>query len=195
MVSFVASVPLVDLWIPIIAAAVAVFVVSSIIHMVLPIHRGDFKKLPGEAAVLEAMRTQGVQPGSYMFPCAGSMKEMCTPEMTAKMNQGPVGNMTVLPSGPFSMGKSLLQWFVYSVVIGVFVAYIAGLGLARGADFMAVFRFTGAAAVLGYALSNVCDSIWKGVSWGITAKFIFDGVLYGLATGAVFGWLWPAAAA
>ena len=35
---------------------------------------------------------------------------------------------------------------------------------------------------------------WKGVSWGITFKFVIDGLLYGLATGAVFAWLWPAAA-
>ena len=34
------------------------------------------------------------------------------------------------------------------------------------------------------------DSIWKGQGWKITAKFIFDGVVYGLVTAGVFGWLW-----
>ena len=49
----------------------------------------------------------------------------------------------------------------------------------------------GAAAILGYAFSSVDESIWKGLSWNVTAKFVFDGVLYGLATGAAFAWLWP----
>jgi hypothetical protein len=57
-----------------------------------------------------------------------------------------------------------------------------------------VFRLTGAAAVLGFSLSYIPDSIWKGLSWGTTLKFAFDGLLYGLATGAVFAWLWPIAA-
>ena len=57
---------------------------------------------------------------------------------------------------------------------------------------MTVFRLTGTAAFLGYALTNVTNSIWKGVSWGVTAKFLFDGLVYALVTAATFGWLWPA---
>ena len=49
-----------------------------------------------------------------------------------------------------------------------------------------------ATAFLAYGLSNVTDSIWKGVPWSITAKFLFDGLLYGLTTGAIFAALWPA---
>ena len=37
------------------------------------------------------------------------------------------------------------------------------------------------------------DSWWKGVSWSSTLKYVFDGVLYGLATAGTFAWLWPAA--
>ncbi len=184
-------VPLAELWMPILVSAVAVFIVSSILHMVIPIHRGDYGLIPGEAQVLEAMRAQNVTPGSYMFPCAGSYKDMCTPEMMEKYKQGPVGSMTVVPSGVPTMGKSLAQWFLYSVVIGLLVAYIAGIGLPRGAECMTVFRMTATAAILGYAVASVPDSIWKGQRWGITLKFIFDGIVYGLATAGVFAWLWP----
>ena len=90
---------LTDLWLPILASAAAVFVVSSLLHMLLPWHRGDAGKLPGEDAVLETMRAQGVEPGSYMFPCSGSMRDMATPEMVAKYDRGPVGFLTVVPSG------------------------------------------------------------------------------------------------
>ena len=71
---------------------------------------------------------------------------------------------------------------------------LARLGLAHGTEFWPVFRMTAAAAILGYAASSVVDSIWKYQMWGITMKFVFDGVLYGLATAATFAWLWPAAA-
>ena len=186
-------VPLVDLWLPILVSAVAVFVVSSVIHMCLPIHKGDMKKLPGEEQFLAAMRAQKLAPGSYMFPCAESMKDMGSPEMIAKMNQCPVGNMNVLPNGPWAMGKSLTQWFVLSLFISACAAYLAGMVLGPGADAKTIFRLTSTAALLGYGLSHVQDSIWKGVGWGISAKFVFDGVLYALATGAVFAWIWPAA--
>jgi hypothetical protein len=185
-------VPLVDLWLPILVSAVAVFVVSSVIHMCLPIHKGDMKKLPGEEQFLAAMRAQKLAPGSYMFPCAGSMKEMGTPEFLAKMNQGPVGNMNVLPNGPWAMGKSLTQWFLLSLVISASAAYLAGIGHGPSADAMTVFRVTSTAALLGYGFSHVQDSIWKGVSWGISVKFFIDGLAYALTTGAVFAWLWPA---
>lgn len=184
-----------ELWLPILLSAVFVFVVSSIIHMVIPIHKGDYKKLPGEDAVLSAMRSHNPRPGSYLFPCADSMKEMCSPAMTEKRKRGPVGFLTIVPSGPPGMGKNLVQWFIYTVVIGVFVAYLATLGLERGAVYMPVFRFTGTIAILGYALAAVPDSIWKGQKWGITLKFVFDGIIYGLVTAGTFGWLWPAAAA
>jgi hypothetical protein len=180
-----------DLWLPILLSAVFVFVVSSILHMVIPIHKGDYKKLPGEQRVLEEMRAQGVQPGSYMFPCAGSMKEMGSPEMIDKCNLGPVGYLTVVPSGPPAMGKSLVQWFLYTVVIGMLVAYAAALGLDRGTAYLPVFRLTGTIAILGYAVGALPDSIWKGQSWAVTLKFIFDGVVYGLVTAGTFGWLWP----
>jgi hypothetical protein len=188
-------VPLLELWLPILVSAVLVFVVSSVIHMALPYHKKDCLQLPGEEQLMAAMRAQGVAPGQYMFPRASSMKEACAPEMVAKLNQGPVGVLTVMPNGPWNMGKSLTQWFVLSLVISACSAYVAGLGLAAGADGMLVFRATSAAALLGYAVSSAMDSIWKGVSWGITAKFFFDGLVYALVTGGTFAWLWPAAAA
>lgn len=182
---------LADLWLPILVSALFVFVVSSVLHMLIPIHKGDFAKLPGEADLLAAMRGQNVKPGSYMFPCAASMKEMGTPGHTEKMNQGPVGYMTVVPNGQMAMGKYLTWWFLYSILIGVFVGYIAAFSLAPGAHYMEVFRVTGTIAILGYATGNIVDSIWKGVSWTITAKFLFDGLMYGLVTAGTFGWLWP----
>ncbi|MHC4960449.1 MAG: hypothetical protein ACYTGN_19035 [Planctomycetota bacterium] len=182
---------LTELWLPIVLSAVLVFVVSSIIHMALPIHKGDMQKLGGEEAVLESMRAQNVTPGSYMFPCAESMKAMGSPEMLEKFKRGPVGYMTVLPNGAPAIGKNLVNWFLYSLVVGALVAYVAHHALAPGAKYYLVFRVTGTAAILGYAIGALQDSIWKGQSWKITGKFVFDGAIYGLCTAGAFAGFWP----
>ena len=185
---------LAELWLPIVLAAVFVFVASSIVHMFLPIHKGDYGKLAGEEQVLETMRNAGVSAGTYMFPCPGSMKDMATPEMIEKYERGPVGFLTVVPSGPFGMGKNLVQWFLYSVIISFFVGYLTWNALKPGAEYLAVFRISGTIAVLAYGIAVLPDSIWKGTPWKITLKFVFDGVVYGLVTAGAFAWLWPAAA-
>jgi hypothetical protein len=182
---------LADLWIPIVLSSMIVFLASSVLHMMIPLHKGDYKKLAGEAKVLEEIRNQGIKPGAYAFPFPASMKEMGTPEMKEKYNQGPVGFLTVLPNGVPAMGKSLVQWFLFSLLIGVFIAYIASLALAPGTPYRMVYRVTGAIAVLAYAVPVIYESIWRGQSWGTTLKFMFDGVVYGLLTAGVFGWLWP----
>jgi hypothetical protein len=174
-------------------AGVFVFIASSVIHMCLPIHKNDFGKLPNEEKSLAALRALGLQPGAYRFPCAASMKEMGTSEFQQKMNQGPVGVLTLMPPGPMAMGKYLAQWFVFCLVVCLFAAYVGGLSLTRGAEFQPVFRLTTTVAFLGFAFSSVSDSIWKGVSWAVTAKFVFDGLVYALVAGATFAWLWPSA--
>ncbi|MGQ0553356.1 MAG: hypothetical protein ACT4PU_09060 [Planctomycetota bacterium] len=183
------------LWLPILAAGVFVFLVSSVLHMVIPIHKNDFLQLPNEDKVMAALRASGVRPGQYMFPRANSMKECSSPEMQAKFKQGPVGSIIVLPDGMPSIGKALLLWFIFSLLMGAFAGYLAWHTLGQGAPYLTVFRVTGTVAFVGYGASCIIDSIWKGVSWGTTFKFMVDGMLYALVTGGAFGWLWPAATA
>jgi hypothetical protein len=188
-------VSLMELWLPILVSAVLVFVVSSIIHMVLQTHRDDCRRLPGEEKVLAELRAQGIPRGAYAFPHCGSMKNMGSPEMLAKYREGPVGYLTVMPSGPPALGRSLVQWFLYSIAVGVLVAYVAGTALPRGTAFMTVFRVAGTAGMLGYAMGHFVDSIWLGHPWANTIKHVLDGVVYGLVTGAAFALLWPSASA
>jgi hypothetical protein len=184
-------VSLLSLWLPILLSAVLVFVVSSIIHMFLPYHRNDYRRLPDEDGVMGALRPFAVPPGDYMFPRAGSMKEMGSPEYLARHKAGPVALITVLPSGKLSMTGSLVLWFVYSLVVSGFAGYIAGRALAPDAHYLAVFRFAGTTAFLAYAGAQWQNSIWFGRSWATTLRNTVDGLIYGLVTAGVFGWLWP----
>ncbi|MBO11038.1 MAG: hypothetical protein CMJ68_09760 [Planctomycetaceae bacterium] len=173
-----------DLWIPILASAAAVFVVSSIVHLVLPIHKNDYASLPDEEAILAALRDQQVGPGEYSFPFTESMQEMQEPATIEKYSRGPVGFLTVMPSGPPGIGKNLVIWFAYSILISVFAAYITSF-LAINSPREA-FRLTGTVAVLAYAATHIYNSIWKAQPWQTTLKNIFDGILYGLVTAAIF---------
>lgn len=184
---------LAELWMPILVAAVFVFIVSSIIHVALPIHKNDYTKMDGEDAVIEAIQKSGVKPGQYIFPYSGSMKEFGTPEMQEKMKNGPVGWLTVAPPNGLHMNKSLVEWFIQSIVIGILVGYVGWHALGAGATFMETFQITGTTAIMAYALGYLHDPIWKGGSWSAAIKFMIDGLIYGLITGATFGWLWPAA--
>lgn len=184
-------VSIMSLWIPILLAAVIVFVVSSIIHMLLPYHRTDFAKLPAENQVMDALRPFDIPPGEYVMPRAASPQEMKAPDFVEKVNKGPVAFMTFMRTGMPSMTGSLIQWFVYCVVVGIFAAYITGRALGPGAEYLAVFRFAGSTALLGYTVALWQSSIWYKRAWSTTVKHTVDGAVYALLTAGVFGWLWP----
>jgi hypothetical protein len=179
------------LLLPIVVSAVIVFVASSIIHMALPWHKSDYPKVPNEDRLREALRPLAIPPGDYMIPRAASMQDMKSPEFLAKMNEGPVMVVTVMPNGPWAMGKNLAQWFVYSIVVGVFAAYVAGTALPPGAPYPRVFQLVGVTAFIGYALALWQLSIWYRRDWMTTIKSTVDGLIYGLLTAGTFGWLWP----
>ena len=183
-------VPLTALLLPILLSAVIVFVASSIIHMVLPYHRSDYQPLPEEDNLLPALRAAGLEPGVYHFPFC-THKDMKSPAVQEKFKQGPVGMLTVFPSGPVAMPKFLGMWFAYGLLIGLFVAYLTGHTVAPGAHYLAVFRVAGTAAFLAYGLGPLVNGIWKGQPWSVTLKEAFDGLIYSLLTAGTFGWLWP----
>jgi len=179
------------LWLPILLSAVFVFIVSSIIHMFSPWHKSDYPKLSNEDKVMNALRPLNIPPGDYMMPMPSDRKEMSSPEFLEKRNKGPVVVLTVYPPGPVKMGKSMLLWFLYSVVVSILAAYIAGRALPIGTVYLPVFRFAGATAFIGYCVALWQQSIWYGRSWGTTLKITIDGLIYALVTAGTFGWLWP----
>ena len=179
------------LWLPILLSAVIVFVASSLIHMATPWHKSDYPQVPNEDRVMDALRPLAIPPGDYMIPRPSSREEMRSPQFAEKFKRGPVVVLTVMPPGPMTMGKSLVLWFVYCAVVGVFAAYVAGRALQPGAPYLQVFRFAGATAFIGYSLALWQMSIWYRRAWSTTAKATVDGLIYALLTAGTFGWLWP----
>ena len=184
-------VSVISLWLPILVSAVIVFVASSIIHMVLSYHNTDFAKVPSQDAVMDALRPFNIPPGEYVLPHADNQKERESSEFIEKANRGPVAFLNVFPNGVPAMTNSLIQWFVYCIIVSIFAAYLAGRAVHPGADYLEVFRFAGCTAFVGYSLALLQNSIWYRRPWGVTAKSMFDGLIYGLLTAGTFGWLWP----
>lgn len=178
------------LWLPILLSAVIVFVASSIIHMLLPYHRSDYKQLPDEDKVRATLRAGNLQRGLYVFPFC-SHKDMKSPAMMEKYKEGPVGFLTIVPNGPPAMAKFLVQWFVFCLVVGYFVGNVTLHSVPLGAHYRIVFRMAAVAGFMAYGLGNFVNAIWKGQTWTATIKEIFDGLVYALLTAGTFGWLWP----
>ena len=183
-------VPLSALWLPIVLSAVIVFVASSIMHMALPYHKGDYKKIPDEDKVLPTLKMAGITRGLYVFPFC-THKEMKSPEAIAKYEKGPVGMMIVFRNGAPFIPKFLGLWFGYCLVIAFFVAYLTAHTVAPGTYYLAVFRVVGTAAFLSFGLGPLANVIWKGYPVGFVMKEVIDGLIYALLMAGTFGWLWP----
>ena len=180
-------VSLASLWLPILVAAIGVFVASSIIHMATPWHHGDFNAMPDQARVMDALRPFNLGPGDYVLPRPANREEMSSAEFAELAKRGPMVMMTVLP-GNVVIAKNLVMWFVYCVVVALCAAYVSGTALPAGAAAKKVFQFAGATAFIGFALALWQQTIWYNRSWVTTFKSNIDGLLYGLVTAGVFAW-------
>ena len=168
-------VPVTDLWLPILVSAVFVFVGSSIIHMVFKYHHADWKRIPSHDEVQEAMRRFSLAAGDYHV----------------RSEAGPNFIVTIFPPGQSGMGKNLVMWFLYSVLVSVFAGYVAGAALGPGAMYLRVVQFAGTVAFCGYSLALMQHSIWYNRKWSTRLVSMFDGLIHGLLTAGAFGWLWP----
>jgi hypothetical protein len=183
-------VSLASLWLPILVAAVGVFIASSIIHMATPWHQGDFTPMTDQGRVLDALRSFNIRPGDYVVPHPQSRKDASSPTFAELSKRGPMVMMTVLP-GEVVIAKNLALWFLYCIVVALCAAYIAGEALPPGAALKKVFQFAGATAFFCFALALWHQTIWYSRSWVTSLKSTIDGLIYGAVTAGVFAWLWP----
>ena len=183
---------LLSLWLPILLSAVVVFIISSLVHMVIKWHAGDYAPLTNEDAVRAAIRAGNPAPGRYVMPHCKDMKDMNSPVMLQKYREGPVAHFTLGPTGVPNMGKYLGTWFAWTLVVEVVAAYLAvrlfGLDhhYARAAA-----KLVGAVTFIGLGFGTVQESIWMMRPWGSSVKYLLDAALYAIGAACVFFWLWP----
>jgi hypothetical protein len=134
----------------------------------------------------------GLKPGHYMFPFAA--KGQCnTPEYKEKWKTGPAGLMTVW-TPVINMPRNMILTLVVNLVVAVFMAYVAHLALPHGGSFWEIWQVTGTLGVMAYAFAFLPGMIWYQTPARVMFTQGFDGVVQGLASGAVMAALWPAMA-
>ena len=184
-------VSLTQLVVAILASAVAVFVASSLIHLVFKWHNKDYRGVADEEAARAAIRAAAPAPGQYVIPYCADMKDMARPETVAKFTQGPIALVVVRPNGAPKMGPALAQWFVLALLVAAVAGYLASRTVPAGASFLAVARVVSLVTFLAYATGGISQAIWFGKPWPSAAKDVLDSFIYALVTACVFGWLWP----
>lgn len=125
--------------------------------------------------------------GRYMFPWA-SREDVMSQEFQERYKEGPRG-MVVIYDQPVNIPATLGLTFLFYLVAGVFVAYLASQAIAAGAAFAEVFKFTSIAAFAIHGLGWLPQLIWYGDIALLPA--MVDSILFALLTGVVFGLLWP----
>ena len=183
--------PFMSLLLPILVSAVAVFVLSSIIHMAMPWHKSDYAAVPDEDGLMRAMRPFNLPPNDYMLPRPKSGADMKSAEYMAKHVAGPVAIMTVRPNGAWKMAPVMATWFVFTVLVASVAACMTGAVVAPAADHRHVLHFAGGITFLCYAMGGVPQSIWYGRKWSTTFKHAFDALIFGAASGFIFAAFWP----
>jgi hypothetical protein len=184
-------VSLAQLWLPVVLAAVLIFVASSVIHVVVKWHNSEYRSLAKEEAVRAVIRAGSPAPGQYVLPHVVDMKDMKKPEVQQKFSEGPVAFLTVRPSGPIKMGGSLALWFLYTLVVSLLAAYIAAKSLPAQATALQIIRVTSLVPFLAYVGGSIQHGIWMGKPWSSVAKEVLDGAIYAGITSLTLVWLWP----
>jgi hypothetical protein len=182
---------LTQLWLPIVVTGVVVFILSALAWTVMPHHKSDWQGLPNADAVQQAMRADPPAPGQYALPWARDPKMFEDPAMKERMDKGPRAYITVVPNGMPLMGPMMAKSLVYNLIVSLLVAYVAWHALGAGADGRSVFRIVGATSMMSYILASVPDSVWFGRPWRTFGMQVIDGVVFGLASAAIFAKLWP----
>jgi len=183
------QVSLVSLWLPILVSAVIVFFAAFVAWTILPHHRSDWAAVSNEESLLQAIRGLNLGRGQYVFPHAMTPEGAKSPDAKAKLDEGPVGSLVI--RGAPNLGKSLLQYFIFTLGVSFMVAYVGYAAIPAGVEYITVFRVLGSVAFLAYAAAEIPAAIWFGHTWSSTWKAVIDGLVFGLLTGGVFGWLWP----
>lgn len=181
---------LIQQFLPIIATAIAIFIASSLIHMVFKWHNAEYRPLPNEDEVRKVLGDAKLDPGLYVTPHCPDMKEMGSDAIQQKFREGPVCHIVMRQAGAPAMGKNLLQWFIFSIVIAALGAWLASHAYGTNSNAHLVGHFVGVFTFVAYGCGSVQESIWMGKPWSSTYKYLLDAFIYGVVSALIFWQLW-----
>ena len=90
-----------------------------------------------------------------------------------------------------SMGRPLILWFLYVIVVSAMAGHIAYPRHDLTVDSRSIFHTVALTALLAYAGALWQQTIWFRKPWLTSLKSTFDGLIYAIVTGAIFVYFWP----
>ena len=152
-------------------AGVAMYVWSSVAHVVLPLGMVGFQEIPNEAAVVEPMRgALGQTSGMYIFPGMGQPPASMQ-QYEAKLAAGPHGLLIYHPPGgkPMSAGQ-LITEFVTELVEALLAVFL--LAQTRLTTFGGRVAFVAGVGLVAAITTNIPYWNWYGFPSSYTAAYM-----------------------
>jgi len=181
---------LTSLWLPILLSSTAVWFISIIFSMALPHHKRDWINLSDEDGFMDYLLRRGIKPGNYLFPDFRTSAQLKSPKVEKALAEGPVGHLSVWKT-PVTMGDKMIGAFIVYLVVSALIGYLSRVALPGPAPFAKVFQIAATAGILAYSFSFIPNALWFSAYKRTIIASIFDGIICGLVTGAIFAWRWP----
>jgi hypothetical protein len=171
---------------------IAMFIWTSIAHMVLPLGEAGIGEIPNEAAVLAAMQTSiGQQSGLYIFPGLGvgpnpsrEQRSEAMKHVEEKLAGNPSGLLMYHPPGrSFTFGKWLGIEFATELLESILAVFL--LAQTRFATFGARVGFVTVTGILAATATNVSYWNWYGFPCVYTASYMSIQIIGFLCVGIV----------
>lgn len=151
-----------------ILGGIAMFIWTSIAHLVLPFGEAGIQEFPNESAVLSALQSNiGDQTGLYIFPGLGVGKNATRQEKNEAMKQiaakaasSPSGLLMYHPTRPFTFGKWMGIEFGTELVEAILAVFL--LAQTRIESFVGRIGFVLVAGILAAIATNVSYWNWYG---------------------------------
>jgi hypothetical protein len=174
-----------------ILGGIAMFIWTSIAHLVLPLGEAGIQEIPNESAVLSAIQGNiGDQTGFYIFPGLGVGKNATRQEKNEAMKQvaakaasGPSGLLMYHPTRPFTFGKWMGIEFGTELVEAILAVFL--LAQTRIASFVGRIGFVLVAGILAAIATNVSYWNWYGFPSVYVGNYMIIQVVGFLCVGIV----------
>lgn len=152
---------------------IVVFAWGALSHMVLPIGEMGISKVPGEQALIAALRENAPEAGTYLIPALEGVPQDQWPA------SGPAALLSWRPETSYGMGKNLVVEFA-SGTLAALIAAIVLCHAGAGVSLMRKGVLSMSLGVFAWLTLTVSHWTWYGIS---------DGMLIGEGLDVAIGWL------
>lgn len=174
---------------------IALFLWSSITHMVLPLGEVGVQQMQNEEPVLTAMRSSIQAPGFYFFPgmdrspgMTAEQQEAATQEWQTKYNTGPWGILIYHPPGTSSsFPVQLTRELLTNIVSALLAAFLLSRALGGLSSFGMRVAFVALLGLFASVAGDIPYWNWYGFPTNYTLAQLTDQVSGFAVVGLVLG--------